>query len=392
MYTTDAPASSDPEAIRPITVAVPDGVLDDLQARLARSRLPDQIPGTGWEYGTDGAYLEELLAYWQDGFDWRAQERRINEFDHFVTEIDGVDVHFIHQRSDNPDAIPLLLTHGWPGSFIEFLDLIGPLTDPAAHGGDAADAFHVVVPSLPGFGLSGKTAERGYSPERISDIEAALMERLGYDRYGAQGGDWGAIIGRSLAGNYPDNVIGFHSNFILGGPNPAAGENGGATPEEMETSGRNGRGLRRGKRLSGHSGHEAADGRSGAQRLASRARRLDRGEVPRLERQRRERRERVHQRPDADQHHPVLGDGDDHVVGAHLLRVTTHPGDASLCGTSRCPRPGRSSRRKSTSLRAHGPRPATTSSGGRSCREVDTSRRSRSPSFSWTTCVRSSES
>lgn len=234
MYTFDSPASSDPEAIRPITVAVPDAVLDDLQARLARSRLPDQIPGTGWEYGTDGAYLAELLAYWQDGFDWRAQEQRINDFDHFVTEIDGVDVHFIHQRSPNPDAIPLLLTHGWPGSFVEFLDLIGPLTDPAAYGGDATDAFHVVVPSLPGFGFSGKTAERGYSPERIADIEAALMERLGYDRYGAQGGDWGAIIGRSLAGNHADNVIGFHSNFILGGPDPSAGENGGATPEEME--------------------------------------------------------------------------------------------------------------------------------------------------------------
>jgi microsomal epoxide hydrolase len=180
------------------------------------------------------AYLAGLLAYWQEGFDWRAQERRMNDFDHFVTEIDGVDVHFIHQRSSNPDAIPLLLTHGWPGSFVEFLDLIGPLTDPAAHGGNVADAFHVVVPSLPGFGFSGKTAERGYSPERMADIEAALMARLGYDRYGAQGGDWGAIIGRSLAGNYPDNVIGFHSNFILGGPNPAAGENGGATTEEVE--------------------------------------------------------------------------------------------------------------------------------------------------------------
>ena len=234
VYTIDTGAPTGPEAVRPITIGVPDAVLDDLQDRLARARLPDQIPGTAWEYGTDGDYLVELLAYWQDGFDWRAQERRLNEFDHFLTEIDGVDVHFIHQRSPNLDATPLLLTHGWPGSFVEFTELIGPLTDPAAHGGDATDAFHVVVPSLPGFGLSGKPAERGYGPERMADIEAALMERLGYDRYGAQGGDWGAIIGRSLAGHYPDNVIGFHSNFILGGPGAGAGENGGATPEEME--------------------------------------------------------------------------------------------------------------------------------------------------------------
>ena len=159
-------APSDPEAIRPFTIDVPEEVLVDLQNRLARARLPDQIPGAGWDYGTDRAYLEELLAYWQDGFDWRAQEQVLNRFDHFKTVIDGVDVHFIHQRSQNEDATPLLLTHGWPGSFTEFTQLIGPLTDPAAHGGDAGDAFHVVVPSIPGFGFSGKPTERGYNPER----------------------------------------------------------------------------------------------------------------------------------------------------------------------------------------------------------------------------------
>jgi pimeloyl-ACP methyl ester carboxylesterase len=232
MYTMSAPETSAPEAIHPITIAVPDAVLDDLQTRLVGTRLPDQIPDTEWDYGTNRAYLEGLLAYWQGEFDWRAQERRINEFDHFVTSIDGVDVHFIHQRSSNPDAIPLLLTHGWPGSFVEFLDLVGPLTDPAAHGGNVADAFHVVVPSLPGFGFSGKPAERGYGPERMADILATLMERLGYDRYGLQGGDWGGIIGRSHAGNYPDQVIGFHTNFILGGPPPGGDPSEGVSEAE----------------------------------------------------------------------------------------------------------------------------------------------------------------
>jgi len=233
MYTVDPSASDDPDAVRPITIAVPDAVLEDLRARLDRTRLPDQIPGTGWDYGTDRAYLEGLLEYWRNGYDWREQERRINALDNYVTRIDGVDVHFIHVRSPEPNAMPLLMTHGWPGSFVEFLDLVGPLTDPAAYGGDAADAFDLVIPSLPGFGFSGKPMERGYGPERMSDILAALMERLGYDRYGAQGGDWGAIISRSLAGNYPDHVIGLHSNFILGGPAPGVDPAAGVSPEEM---------------------------------------------------------------------------------------------------------------------------------------------------------------
>ncbi len=227
---TEAP--SDPEAVRPFTIDVPEEILTDLRDRLARARLPDQIPGTGWDYGTDRAYLEELLAYWRNGFDWRAQEQILNQFDHFKTVLDGVDVHFIHQRSPNEDAIPLLLTHGWPGSFTEFTQLIGPLTDPAAHGGDAGDAFHVVVPSIPGFGFSGKPTERGYNPERMADIFAALMERLGYERYGAQGGDWGAIISRLLAANYADRVIGLHSNFIMAQPPPGVADPTEGVPEE----------------------------------------------------------------------------------------------------------------------------------------------------------------
>ncbi|MGE0158997.1 MAG: epoxide hydrolase family protein [Gemmatimonadales bacterium] len=223
--------ADDPEAVRPFTIAVPDSVLDDLNARLARTRLPDEGPGEPWEYGTDRAYLEELIAYWREGFDWRAQERALNELDHFVTTIDGVDVHFVHARSENPDAMPLLLTHGWPGSFVEFVDLIGPLTDPAAYGGNPADAFHVVIPSLPGFGFSGKPTEPGWNPEKMADVLAALMERLGYERYGAQGGDWGAIIGRSLAGNHADQVIGLHSNFMTGGPPPGVADPNEGVPE-----------------------------------------------------------------------------------------------------------------------------------------------------------------
>ena len=209
-------------------------MLTDLRDRLARTRLPEQSPGTGWDQGANRAYMMELLAYWEDEFDWRAQERRLNEFDQFKTVIDGLDVHFIHQRSAEPDAIPLLLTHGWPGSFIEFANLIGPLTDPAAYGGDAADAFHVVIPSLPGYGFSGKPTETGYNPERMADVLAGLMERLGYDRYGAQGGDWGAIISRTLAGNYSDRLIGLHSNFMTAGPPRGGDPREGVSDEERE--------------------------------------------------------------------------------------------------------------------------------------------------------------
>jgi len=204
--------------IRPFTIAVPDSAIADLQQRLAATRFPDQIPGTGWDYGTDTAYLKELVEYWREDFDWRDQERALNAFDQFVTTIDGVDVHFIHQRSSHPDAMPLLLTHGWPGSIAEFRKIIEPLTQPELHGGNPADAFHVVAPSLPGFGFSGKPAEIGYNPERMAHTLAALMDRLGYERYGAQGGDWGAIINRILAFQYPERVLGLHSNFVLASP------------------------------------------------------------------------------------------------------------------------------------------------------------------------------
>jgi pimeloyl-ACP methyl ester carboxylesterase len=216
--------ATDPTAIRPFDIHIPEPVLEDLQTRLRRTRFPDELAGANWDYGTNLAYQRELVAYWTDEFDWRAQERQINEFDHFKTTIDGLDVHFIHQRSPVEDATPLLISHGWPGSFLEFMKVIGPLTDPVAHGGNAEDAFHVVVPSIPGFGFSDKPSEPGYGPAQMGDIFAQLMERLGYERYGAQGGDWGSAITRRVASEHPDRVIGLHLNLVSAGPPPGVAD------------------------------------------------------------------------------------------------------------------------------------------------------------------------
>ncbi|MBM3772989.1 MAG: epoxide hydrolase 1 [Acidimicrobiia bacterium] len=212
------------DQIVPFTIHVPDEVLADLKDRLARTRLPDAIDGSGWTYGTDLAYLKELIAYWRDTFDWRAQERRLNAFEQFKTNIDGIEVHFVHRKSAQPNALPLLITHGWPGSFVEFTKIIGPLSDPTSHGGRAEDAFHVVAPSIPGYGFSAAPRSSGYGPQRMADIFAKLMTRLGYERYGTQGGDWGSIISRSLAVQDASHVAGLHLNFCVGGP-PPGGQN-----------------------------------------------------------------------------------------------------------------------------------------------------------------------
>ena len=210
-------ADVDPTAIRPFEIDVPDDVLADLATRLDHTRFPDEV-GTDWTYGTDRAYLQELLTYWRESFDWRAQERRLNQFDQYKTRIDGLDIHFIHQRSPEANALPIIITHGWPGSIAEFTKIIGPLTDPVAHGGRAEDAFHVVAPSIPGYGFSDIPREPGMGPEQVADINAQLMARLGYDRYGAQGGDWGSIISRLLAFKNASHVVGLHLNFLIAGP------------------------------------------------------------------------------------------------------------------------------------------------------------------------------
>ncbi|HEY1739238.1 MAG TPA: epoxide hydrolase, partial [Acidimicrobiia bacterium] len=204
--------------LQPFRVEVPDAVLDDLRDRLARTRWPDQIPDSGWGYGTDRAYLQELCDYWRTSFDWRAQEARFNRWPHFLTHVDGQQVHLIHARSPEPDALPLLITHGWPGSVAEFLDVIGPLSDPRAHGGDPADAFHVVVPSIPGYAWSGPTTAPGWDVRRVAEAWAALMARLGYARYGAQGGDWGSMISTQVAVVDPAHVAGIHVNMLLAFP------------------------------------------------------------------------------------------------------------------------------------------------------------------------------
>jgi microsomal epoxide hydrolase len=193
-------------------------VLDDLHDRLARTRLPNALDGIGWEQGTDLAYLGELLEHWRTGYDWRACERRFAAYDEHSIVVDGQRIHTIVARSPHADALPLLLVHGWPGSVAEFLDVLGPLTDPTAHGGDATDAFHVVAPSLPGFGFSGPTHGRGWHPRRIAEAFVTLMADLGFDRYGAQGGDWGSIVSADVADLAPDRVVGLHLNFVTVAP------------------------------------------------------------------------------------------------------------------------------------------------------------------------------
>jgi len=211
----------DSTEIRPFRIAVPEADLTDLRDRLARTRWPDELPGVGWDRGVPLTYLRELVEYWSTGYDWREQEARLNAFPQFTTTIDGQDIHFLHVRSPEPDAMALVLTHGWPDSIVEFLDVIGPLTDPRAYGGDPADAFHLVIPSLPGYGFSGPTTERGWELHRIAQAWATLMTRLGYERYGAQGGDWGAGIACEL-GAIDTRVVGVHLNYLLTLPSDVA--------------------------------------------------------------------------------------------------------------------------------------------------------------------------
>jgi pimeloyl-ACP methyl ester carboxylesterase len=208
---TSDPSQSGTE-IRPFRVEVPQADLDDLRDRLGRTRWPGEVPGAGWSRGIPLGYLKQLAGYWRDGYDWRAQEVRLNQLPQYLTEVDGQPIHFLHVRSPEPGALPLVVTHGYPGSVVEFLDLIGPLTDPRAHGGDPADAFHVVAPSLPGFGFSTPVREPGWAMTRTARAWVELMARLGYQRYGAQGGDIGAGITGMLASLDPGHLVGVHLN------------------------------------------------------------------------------------------------------------------------------------------------------------------------------------
>jgi epoxide hydrolase len=204
--------------LRPFRIQIPQADLDDLHERLARTRWPDELPGAGWSRGVPLDYLRDLAEYWRTTYDWRGHEARLNEFPQFTTEIDGQNVHFLHVGSPAPDALPLIITHGWPGSVVEFLDVIGPLSDPAAHGGDPADAFHLVIPSVPGFGFSGPTREPGWDWNRVASAWVELMRRLGYQRFGTQGGDFGAFISPAVGRAAPECVVGVHVNGALGFP------------------------------------------------------------------------------------------------------------------------------------------------------------------------------
>jgi pimeloyl-ACP methyl ester carboxylesterase len=200
--------------IRPFRIDIAEADLDELRRRLASTRWPDQLPGVGWDYGIPLEYVKELAEYWRTAYDWRAHEKQLNEFPQFTTTIDNQNIHLLHVRSPEPDALPLIITHGWPGSIVEFMRVIGPLTNPAAHGGDPADAFHLVVPSIPGYGFSGPTRETGWNVGRIGRAWDELMSRLGYRRYGAQGGDWGSSISRELGLIAGDHIIGVHLNML----------------------------------------------------------------------------------------------------------------------------------------------------------------------------------
>jgi pimeloyl-ACP methyl ester carboxylesterase len=210
-----------PGEVTPFRIDVPEADLDDLRERLRRTRWPEPETVTDWSQGVPLAYLRDLCRYWSDGYDWRAAEARLNALPQFRTEIGGLPIHFIHARSPHPDALPLIITHGWPGSVMEFGKVIGPLSDPVAYGGDAADAFHVVCPSLPGYAFSGKPAEPGWGIERIAGAWAELMARLGYRRYGAQGSDWGTSVSTLLAQRDPGHVAGIHLTPPLAPPDPA---------------------------------------------------------------------------------------------------------------------------------------------------------------------------
>ncbi len=205
-----------PIAPKPFRIAIEDAILDDLRARLRNTRWPEAELVDDWSQGVPLAWIRDICRYWAEAYDWRTREARLNRFAQFKADVDGLGVHFIHMRSPHPNAIPLIITHGWPGSIVEFSKVIEPLVDPAGHGGEAADAFHVVCPSLPGFGFSDKPPVKGWGVEKIATCWSALMAQLGYDRYGAQGGDWGSAVTTAIGAQDPAHCLGIHITLAMG--------------------------------------------------------------------------------------------------------------------------------------------------------------------------------
>jgi pimeloyl-ACP methyl ester carboxylesterase len=219
--------------MQPFQIAIADDQLRDLRRRIAATRWPKDLPDVGWERGVPLDYLKELAEHWYTSYDWRAAECQLNRFPQFRTAIDGANIHYLHVRSPEPDALPVLMTHGWPGSVVEFLNVIGPLTDPRSHGGDPADAVHLVIPSMPGYGFSGPTSQTGWTLQRVAQAWAELMRRLGYDRYLPQGADFGAVVSLMLGWMYPDRVAGVHLNLLVTTPSGEPGELDGLSEEDQ---------------------------------------------------------------------------------------------------------------------------------------------------------------
>lgn len=206
--------------IRPFKIEIADAEIEDLRRRLASTRWPEKETVDDWSQGIPLSYVEEVCAYWSEKYDWRSREALLNQWAQFKTEIDGLDIHFVHVRSKHEDAMPLIITHGWPGSIVEFQKVIGPLADPTAHGGKASDAFHVVCPSLPGYGFSDKPSGTGTGVDKIGAMWAQLMARLGYDKYAAQGGDWGAMVTSAIGMQDTEHCLGIHLNMPIVAPDP----------------------------------------------------------------------------------------------------------------------------------------------------------------------------
>src|SRR5262245_54501813 len=219
--------------LEPFRIAVPDAVLADLRDRLARTRFPDEIEESAWTYGTDLSYLRNLVAHWRERYDWRAAEAALNAFPQWKARVGDLDIHLLHVRGTGPRPFPLVITHGWPGSVAEFTKIIGPLTDPARHGGDPADAFDVVAPSMPGYGFSDHAHAPGMDAERIAALWSELMRGLGYARFGAQGGDWGAMVSTYLGANHADVVAGIHLNMVVAFPPDPENPLDGLTQEQL---------------------------------------------------------------------------------------------------------------------------------------------------------------
>ena len=321
---------------QPFTLAVPDDAIADLRERLARTRYPDQAPGAPWAYGTDVGYLQQLVEYWRTAFDWRAEEPRLNAFAQYKVPLCGIDLHFLHVPGKGPAPCPLLLLHGWPGSVFEFLELIPRLTDPARFGGDPADAFTVVAPSLPGYGLSFKPGQPRFGIEEIADCMAELMhDTLSYFRFAVQGGDWGAITASRLGCVHPEKLIAIHVNLLAvrRDQQPTAD----APAEEKAYAEQLAQWLREETGYQWIQGTRPQTLALRAHRLAGRPRRLDHRKVSLLVRLRRQCRDRIHPRPTARQYQLLLVHRRDRFVILAILRAYASAVAHSRRADRRCP-------------------------------------------------------